>query len=175
MAKFCGGFKFDESLKIIDGVLCTKETQNIDPKKIVTGCGQMWDGNSFKVVKVDGYRPCITLVGNAHDVKNIQLIAGNCGVGLDANFFTKTDNVVSLTNGYILTVIFSPENASVKVLDKNSTEIDPIATGEKYVKYCLSMLDEKYSVTVEADGFTGKSQTIMNDKSQGVNVALEKA
>lgn len=61
------------------------------------------------------------------------------------------------------------------MLDKNSTEIDPIATEEKYVKYCLSMLDEKYSITVEADGFTSKSQTIMNDKSQEVNVVLEKA
>lgn len=48
------------------------------------------------------------------------------------------------------------------------------ATGEDYIKYCLPMLDEKYSVTVEADGYTGKSQTIMNDKTQEVEVDLVK-
>ena len=54
MAKFCGGFKFNDSLKLIDGILCLAETQAADKTKAVTVCGQMWDGASFKVVKVDG-------------------------------------------------------------------------------------------------------------------------
>ena len=145
MAKFCGGFKFDASLKTINGVLCLANAQTVDVQKAVTGCGQMWDGETFKIVKVDGYRPCVTLKNNG---KNVNLIAGNCGVGLDGNFFVK--------------------------VDKNSTAVDPIATGEDYIKYCLPMLDEKYSVTVEADGYTGKSQTIMNDKTQEVEVDLVK-
>ena len=173
MAKFCGGFKFNSSLKLVKGILCLAETKeaNVDPSKAVTGCGQMWDGETFKIVKVDGYRPCVTLKNNG---KNVDLIAGNCGVGLDGNFFVKVGNVTTFNNGYILTVKFTPKEATVQVLDKNSTAVDPIATGEDYIKYCLPMLDEKYSVTVEADGYTGKSQTIMNDKTQEVEVDLVK-
>lgn len=171
MAKFCGGFKFDASLKTINGVLCLANAQTVDVQKAVTGCGQMWDGETFKIVKVDGYRPCVTLKNNG---KNVNLIAGNCGVGLDGNFFVKVGNVTTFNNGYILTVKFTPKEATVQVLDKNSIAVDPIATGEDHIKYCLSMLDEKYSVTVEADGYTGKSQTIMNDKTQEVEVDLVK-
>lgn len=43
MAKFCGGFKFDTtSLKLIKGILCLADAQDVDPSKAVTGCGQMW-------------------------------------------------------------------------------------------------------------------------------------
>lgn len=54
MAKFCGSFKFNDRLKLIDGILCLAETQAVDKTKAVTVCGQMCDGASFKVVKVDG-------------------------------------------------------------------------------------------------------------------------
>ena len=49
MAKFCRGFKFNSSLKLVKGILYLAETEeaNVDPSKAVTGCGQMWDGDSF--------------------------------------------------------------------------------------------------------------------------------
>lgn len=169
MAKFCGGLKFDDSLKIIKGVLCLAEAQDVDVSKAVTGCGQLWDGDAFKIVKVDGYRPCVTLKNNGHDVK---LIAGNCGVGLDETFFTRTNNVVSVANGYVLTVTLNPINAMVTILDEKGMQINPMATGEGFAKFCLPNLDAKYSVTVEADGFIGKSQTIDNNGSQEIAVEL---
>ena len=74
MAKFCGGFKFNDSLKLIDGILCLAETQAVDKTKAVTGCGQMWDGANFKVVKADGFRPCITLAKRLMELFLLQLM-----------------------------------------------------------------------------------------------------
>lgn len=170
MAKFCGGFKFDSSLKLIDGILCLAESVTVDPSKAVTGCGQMWDGDEFKIVKVDGHRPCVTLKRNGNDVK---FIAGNCGVGLDSTFFTKIGNVVRVADGYTLRVEYTPVEATVTVLDEESNVVDPRETGEGYNVYTLKNLEGKYSVTVEEDGYTGKSQTIDNDGNQVVKVDLE--
>lgn len=170
MAKFCGGFKFDSSLKLIDGILCLSEAVAVDKSKAVTGCGQMWDGDEFKIVKVDGYRPCVTLKRNGNDVK---FMAGNCGVGLDSTFFNKVGNVVSVADGYTLRVEYTPVEAAVTVLDEKSNAIDPRETGEGYNVYTLKNLDGKYSVTVEEDGYTGKSQTIDNDRNQVIKVDLE--
>lgn len=170
MAKFCGGFKFDSSLKLIDGILCLSEAVAVDKSKAVTGCGQMWDGDEFKIVKVDGYRPCVTLKRNGNDVK---FMAGNCGVGLDSTFFNKVGNVVSVADGYTLRVEYTPVEATVTVLDEKSNAIDPRETGEGYNVYTLKNLDGKYSVTVEEDGYTGKSQTIDNDGNQVIKVDLE--
>lgn len=168
MAKFCGGFKYDTtSLKLINGILCLADAQDVDPKKTVTGCGQMWDGEAFKIVKVDGYRPCVTLKDNGHDVK---FVAGNCGVGLDADFFSKNgDGKMVATNGYVLTVNTTPANATIVVMSADGVVIQPIEGGE----YVLPNLDGKYSVTVSKDGYTGKSRTITNNKSQTVNVNLD--
>lgn len=168
MAKFCGGFKYDTtSLKLINGILCLADAQDVDPKKAVTGCGQMWDGEAFKIVKVDGYRPCVTLKENGHDVK---LVAGNCGVGLDADFFSKNgDGKMVATNGYVLTVNTTPANATIVVMSADGVVIQPREGGE----YVLPNLDGKYSVTVSKEGYTGKSRTITNNKSQTVNVNLD--
>lgn len=168
MAKFCGGFKFDTtSLKLINGILCLADAQDVDPSKAVTGCGQMWDGEAFKIVKVDGYRPCVTLKDNGHDVK---LVAGNCGVGLDADFFSKNGNgQMVATNGYILTVNTTPANATIVVMSADGVVIQPREDGE----YVLPNLDGKYSVTVSKEGYTGKSRTITNNKSQTVNINLD--
>ena len=168
MAKFCGGFKYDTtSLKLINGILCLADAQNVDPSKAVTGCGQMWDGEAFKIVKVDGYRPCVTLKDNGHDVK---FVAGNCGVGLDADFFSKNgDGKMVATNGYVLTVNTTPANAAIVVMSDDGVAIQPREGGE----YVLPNLDGKYSVTVSKEGYTGKSRTITNNKSQTVNVNLD--
>lgn len=170
MAKFCGGFKYDTtSLKLIKGILCLADAQDVDPSKAITGCGQLWDGEAFKIVKVDGYRPCVTLVKNDN---NVDFIAGNCGVGLDGTFFTKTNNTISVINGYVLTVALNPTNAMITVLDDSGVQIDPMATSEGFVKFCLPNIGAKYSVTVEADGFIGKSQTIDNNGNQDIEVEL---
>ena len=168
MAKFCGGFKYDTtSLKLINGILCLADAQGVDPKKAVTGCGQMWDGEAFKIVKVDGYRPCVTLKENGRDVK---FVAGNCGVGLDADFFSKnSDGKMVATNGYVLTVNTTPANAAIVVMSADGVVIQPREGGE----YVLPNLDGKYSVTVSKEGYTGKSRTITNNKSQTVNVNLD--
>lgn len=167
MAKFCGGFKFDSSLKLIDGILCLADTQAVDPTKAVTGCGQMWDGESFKVVKVDGYRPCITLKNNIHKVK---MIAGNCGVGLDADFFDSNgDDEMVVTDGYVLTVETTPENANVSVIGEDGNAVTARTDGT----FVLPDLDGNYSVTVTLTGHTGKTRTIKNDKSQTISVDLD--
>ena len=167
MAKFCGGFKFSDSLKLIDGILCLAETQAVDKTKAVTGCGQMWDGASFKVMQVDGYRPCITLANNGHDVK---LVAGNCGVGLDADFFHMNGNKeMVVTDGYVLTVNTTPANATVVVMGADGVQVQPREDGT----YVLPDLDGNYSITVSKAGYTGKSQTIVNNKSQTITVSLD--
>lgn len=169
MAKFCGGFKFDSSLKLVKGILCLAGTDeaDVDPSKAVTGCGQMWDGDSFKIVKVDGYRPCVTLKDNGH---NVEFVAGNCGVGLDANFFRK-DNKGEMvaTNGYVLTVVATPENANVAVIGEDGVQVQAQEDGT----FVLSDLDGNYSVTVTLEGHTGKTRTIKNDKSQTIEVDLD--
>lgn len=168
MAKFCGGLKFDNSLKIIKGVLCLADAQDVDVSKAVTGCGQLWDGDTFKIVKVDGYRPCVTLKNNGHDVK---LVAGNCGVGLDANFFKKVNGGkdIDVTNGYELTVIATPEDATITVIGEDGNSVSP-KDGNVFV---LPNLDGNYSVTVTLEGHTGKTRTIKNDKSQTIEVDLD--
>lgn len=167
MAKFCGGFKFNDSLKLIDGILCLAETQAVDKTKAVTGCGQMWDGASFKVVKVDGFKPCITLANNGHDVK---LVAGNCGVGLDADFFSTNGNKeMVVTDGYVLTVNTTPANATVVVMGADGVQVQAREDGT----YVLPDLDGNYSITVSKAGYTGKSQTIVNNKSQTITVSLD--
>lgn len=167
MAKFCGGFKFDSSLKLIDGILCLTESVAVDPSKAVTGCGQMWDGESFKVVMVDGYRPCVTLKNNGHDIK---LVAGNCGVGLDADFFSKdSKGEMVVTNGYVLTVQTTPENANVSVIGESGEPVVARVDGT----FVLPDLDGNYSVTVTLTGHTGKTRTIKNDKSQTISVDLD--
>ena len=169
MAKFCGGFKFNSSLKLVKGILCLAETgeANVDPSKAVTGCGQMWDGDSFKIVMVDGYRPCVTLKDNGH---NVELVAGNCGVGLDADFFRK-DNKGEMvaTNGYVLTVVTTPKNANVAVIGEDGKQVQAQADGT----FVLPNLDGNYSVTVTLEGHTGKTRTIKNDKSQTITVDLD--
>ena len=53
MANFCGGIKLDENtLKIINGVICDANASTVDRSKAVSTCGQLWDGALFTVVKV---------------------------------------------------------------------------------------------------------------------------
>lgn len=127
----------------------------------------MWDGETFKVVKIDGYRPCITLKNNGH---NVKLVAGNCGVGLDADFFKKgSKGEMVATNGYVLTVQTTPKNANVVVIGEDGRTIVAKEDGT----FVLPNLDGNYSVTATLEGHTGKTRTIKNNKSQIINVDLD--
>ena len=169
MAKFCGGFKFNPtSLKLIKGILCLSDAQDADITKAVTGCGQMWDGETFKIVKVDGYKPCITLKTNGHPVQNILI--GNCGISLDGEFFMKgsSTQAVSVVNGYILKITVVPSSAQVVVMNEAQEVIQPTGINT----YTLSDIDAKYSVTVSEKGYIGQSRTIVNNQNQSLILML---
>ena len=97
MAKFCGGIRLDsDSFKIIKGVICDAGAVSVDVANAVSTCGQLWDGASFKTVKVDGVSVITLRNSEGNEAGTPTLIKGNCGVGLDGRFFKITDGVVSL-------------------------------------------------------------------------------
>ena len=85
MPNFCGGIRLDGvTLKVINGVICEATADSVNVDDAVSTCGQLWDGASFKVERVDGC-PVITLLSASGAVKKTL---GNCGVGLDGRFFS---------------------------------------------------------------------------------------
>lgn len=119
-----------------------------------------------------GSSPVITLHNSeGNEVGTPTLVKSNCGVGLDGRFFKIADGVVSLQDGFLLTVVTDPEAASVKVVDADSVEVEPTEVGGK--TYLLAGIGDQYGVNVEYTGYTGKHLTITNDKDQTLNVTLE--
>lgn len=171
MAKYCGGLNIDKNtLKIIQGVICDIGAKTVNVKKAITTCGQLWDGDLFTVVKV-GDSKVITLHNSeGNGVGEAVVAKGNCGVGLDGRFFKLNNDVVSLQDGFLLTVNATPKTASIKVVDADSVEVAPVA-GKTNV-FLLSGLGDQYGVNVEKEGYTGKHLTITNDKDQTLNVEL---
>ena len=97
MARFCGGIRLDsDSFKIIKGVICDAGAVSVDVANAVSTCGQLWDGATFKTVKVDGVSVITLLNSEGDEAGTPTLVKGNCGVGLDGRFFKITDGVVSL-------------------------------------------------------------------------------
>ena len=95
MPNFCGGIRLDGvTLKVINGVICEATADSVNVDDAVSTCGQLWDGASFKVERVDGC-PVITLLSASSAVKKIL---GNCGVGLDGRFFHVEDGKVVLNS-----------------------------------------------------------------------------
>ena len=95
MPNFCGGIRLDGvTLKVINGVICEATADSVNVDDAVSTCGQLWDGASFKVERVDGCL-VITLVSALGTVKKIL---GNCGVGLDGRFFSIEDGKVVLNS-----------------------------------------------------------------------------
>lgn len=91
MSNFCGGIRLDGvTLRVINGVICDATVESVNVDNAVSTCGQLWDGASFKVVRVNG-SPVITSVSALGSVKKIL---GNCGVGLDGRFFRIEDGKV---------------------------------------------------------------------------------
>ena len=97
MAKFCGGIRLDsDTLKVLKGVICDAGAVSVDVANAVSTCGQLWDGASFKTVKVDGVSVITRLNSDGDEAGTPTLIKSNCGVGLDGRFFKIADGVVSL-------------------------------------------------------------------------------
>ena len=78
MANFCGGFAFDESLKVDKGVITAAEG-NVDLENVVTACSQLFDGAVFKVID-----KTITAI-EAEDVTDVVSV---CGAMFDAAYFS---------------------------------------------------------------------------------------
>lgn len=97
MARFCGGIRLDsDTLKVIKGVICGAGAASVDVANAVSTCGQLWDGASFKTVKVDGVSVITLRNSEGNEDGTPTLIKSNCGVGLDGRFFKIADGVVSL-------------------------------------------------------------------------------
>lgn len=78
MANFCGGFQFDETLKIDKGVVTTAEG-TADLENTVNACSQLFDGVVFKVIG-----KTITSV-EAEAVTDVVKV---CGVNFDSAYFS---------------------------------------------------------------------------------------
>ena len=169
MAKYCGGIKIDETMKIINGVICDANANTVDVSKAVSVCGQLWDGNLFTVAD-----NVITLHDSeGEDVGAPTKIKGNCGIGLDGRFFKLDKGVVSLQDGFVLTVDVTPTDAAIKVTDTDSAVIAPI-TGTTNT-FLLSGLGDTYTVEVSKTGYTTKTQTVTNNADQTITITLEAA
>lgn len=171
MARFCGGIHLDDSLKIINGVICDKDASTVDVDAAVSTCGQLWDGALFTKLMVGGV-PVISLHNSeGEDPGTPVRVNGNCGVGLDERHFKVIDGVVSLQDGFLLTVIADPDTAAITVMDADSTKIDPIKGHDNI--FLLPDIGDQYSVTIQKYGYTGKSQTITNNGDQTLTIVLE--
>lgn len=169
MAKFCGGIKLDNTFKVIKGIICDANATSVDATKAVSTCGQRWDGALFTVSD-----KVITLHNSEGDAVGTPVpIKGNCGVGLDGRFFKLSKGVVSLQDGFVLTVNATPADATIKVTDVDSAEVAPI-TGTTNT-FLLSGLGDSYTLTVSKTGFATKTQAVVNNGDQTVEVTLEAA
>ena len=169
MAKYCGGIKIDETMKIINGVICDANASAVDVSKAVSVCGQLWDGNLFTVAD-----NVITLHDSeGEDVGAPTKIKGNCSIGLDGRFFKLDKGVVSLQDGFVLTVNVTPTDATIKVTDAGSIVIAPITDTTN--TFLLSGLGDTYTVEVSKTGYTTKTQTITNNGDQTITITLEAA
>lgn len=169
MSKFCGGIKLDDTFKIIKGIICVANATTVDATKAVSTCGQRWDGALFTVSN-----KVVTLHNSEGDeVGTPTPIKGNCGVGLDGRFFKLSNGIVSLQDGFVLTINTTPADATIKVTDVDSAEIAPI-TGTTNT-FLLSGLGDSYTLTVSKTGHTTKTQTVVNNGDQTVEIILEAA
>lgn len=173
MARYCGGIKFDTSLKIINGVICDAGVSTVDASKAITTCGQLWDGALFTKVVQNG-RQIITLHNSDGEaVGEVVPVNGNCGVGLDGRFFKVADGVVSLQDGFVLTVNVTPADATIVVADAEGTNVEPVSG--KINVFLLDGLGDQYTVTVSKDGYTTQTQTITNNGDQAITIELVSA
>ena len=173
MARYCGGIKHDATLKIINGVLCDAGATSVDVSKAVTTCGQLWDGSLFTKVVQNG-KQIITLHDSQGEaVGEAVPVNGNCGVGLDGRFFKVADGVVSLQDGFVLTVNVTPADATIAVADAEGANVAPVS-GKTNV-FLLGGIGDQYTVTVSKDGYTTQTQTVSNNSDQTITIELVNA
>ena len=173
MARYCGGIKHDATLKIINGVLCDAGATSVDVSKSVTTCGQLWDGSLFTKVVQNG-KQIITLHDSEGEaVGEAVPVNGNCGVGLDGHFFKVADGVVSLQDGFVLTVNVTPADATITVADAEGANVAPVS-GKTNV-FLLGGIGDQYTVTVSKDGYTTQTQTVSNNSDQTITIELVNA
>lgn len=173
MARYCGGIKHDATLKIINGVLCDAGATSVDVSKAVTTCGQLWDGSLFTKVVQNG-KQIITLHSSEGEaVGEVVPVNGNCGVGLDGRFFKVADGVVSLQDGFVLTVNVTPADATIAVADAEGANVAPVS-GKTNV-FLLGGIGDQYTVTVSKDGYTTQTQTVSNNSDQTITIELVNA
>ena len=168
MPNFCGGIRLDGvTLKVINGVICDATADSVNVEDAVSTCGQLWDGASFKVERVNGC-PVITLL-SASGV--VEKTLGNCGVGLDGRFFKLDKGVVSFQDGFVLTVNVTPLDAIITVTDAEGTVIDPISGKPK--QFLLKGIGDTYTVTLTKTGYTTQAKQFKNDGNKTLTVVLQ--
>lgn len=173
MARYCGGIKHDTTLKIINGVLCDAGAASVDVSKAVTTCGQLWDGSLFTKVVQNGKKIITLHDSEGEAVGEVVPVNGNCGVGLDGRFFKVADGVVSLQDGFVLTVNVTPADATIAVADAEGTNVAPVS-GKTNV-FLLGGIGDQYTVTVSKDGYTTQTQTVSNNSDQTITIELVNA
>ena len=104
------------------------------------------------------------------EVGNVVASKGNCGIGLDGRFFKLSKGVVSLQNGFVLTVNVAPAGATIKVTDVDGVEVTPIIGTTN--TFLLSGLGDSYTVEVSKPKYGTQTQTITNNSDQTINVGL---
>lgn len=173
MARYCGGIKHDATLKIINGVLCDAGATSVDVSKAVTTCGQLWDGSLFTKVVQNGKKIITLHDSEGEAVGEAVPVNGNCGVGLDGRFFKVADGVVSLQDGFVLTVNVTPADATITVTDAEGANVAPVS-GKTNV-FLLGGIGDQYTVTVSKDGYTTQTQTVSNNSDQTITIELVNA
>lgn len=170
MSKYCGGINLGKGLKLVDGIITDSENTAEVFRNPVSTCGQSWDSNLFVATMVDGHKVITLRNSEGEDVGKPVLIKGNCGVGLDGRFFSIEQGKVNFQDGFVLTVNVIPADATIKVTDVDSAEVAPV-TGTTNT-FLLSGLGDSYTVLVGKTGYTTKTQTVVNNGDQIIEIEL---
>ena len=168
MPNFCGGIRLDGvTLKVINGVICEATADRVIVDNAVSTCGQLWDGASFKVERVDGCS-VITLLSASSAVEKTL---GNCGVGLDGRFFKVSEGVVNLQDGFVLTVDVTPNDAIITVTDSDGETIEPVSGNAK--QFLLNGIGDTYTVTATKTGYTTEAKQVKNTGNQTFTIVMQ--
>ena len=171
MANFCGGIKLGASLKLINGVICDAAATSVDKSKVVSTCGQLWDGALFAVAAVGGAK-LITLHNSEGEEVGTPVVGrGNCGVGLDGRFFKVVKGTVELQDGFVLTVDVTPKDAIITVTDADGEEVDPVSDNAK--QFLLSGIGDTYTVTATKTGYTTEAKQVKNTGDQTFKMVMK--
>lgn len=167
MAKFCGGFRLGDTLQLVNGVITLADhEEEID--SFATPCGQLFDGNIFEVVKIDGSK-VLTAIGVNEEIPATKPIS-TCGLWLDSRFFTITNKTINFTERHILEVLHNPPDVEVTIaVTYNQEAVEPF---EGTTVYPLDNIDGEYTITVTAEGYEEATETVTADQDHIVTIEL---